>query len=592
MTEICFCMSLAMLAVGAVGAFWLYKLPYRCGQLLTPANCLPVAVALSSGILFFPVYYAQELGIFRSALMCIHTVMRLFVLDGDFLIIQEYTASMDISGGMAYSCLAAVLYVLAPVLTFGFILSFFKDLTAYRDLYMSIGSDLYVFSELNEQSLALASSAKKENRKNRIVFTDVFESEDEKSYELREKARELKAVCFKKDITAINWAPGSGKRRVCLFAIGNHSEENLEQSVYLVNRYGGRKNFNLYVFSSSIESEMLFSSVSGEGMHVRRVNPARVRIDHLLYETGSEIFKNARPGENGEKIIRAVILGMGEHGTEMLKGLTWMGQMDGFHVDIHAFDKDPLALEKFTAQCPELMAPQRNGTREPGEAHYNITIHSGVDAETVQFREQFRELGPVTFVFVSMGGDSVNIRSAVLMRQLSERKGDHPAIQAIVYTSGKKKYLETVTDYRGHSYDIRFVGDLESTYSLETMVDSALYKEALQRHLKWGSERDFWAYEFNFHSSVAAAIHLRMRSAVGIPWADKPEEQLTLEERDELEVLEHQRWNAYMRSEGYCYSGSPDKATRNDLAKLHHDLIPFERLTEEEKRKDSRVGTK
>ena len=123
-------------------------------------------------------------------------------------------------------------------------------------------------------------------------------------------------------------------------------------------------------------------------------------------------------------------------------------------------------------------------------------------------------------------------------------------------------------------------------------MDSALYQEALRRHLKWGSERDFWAYEFNFHSSVAAAIHLRMRKAVGLPWASKAEEELTQQERDELEVLEHRRWNAYMRSEGYCYSGSTDKASRNDLAKLHNDLVPFLRLSEEEKRKDSRVGTK
>ena len=590
MTEICFWLSLGLLLTGAAGAFLLSKMPYRSGQLLTSGNLMPVAVALSSGVLFLPVYSAQGLDALETLLMSIHTVMRLFVLDGDFVIIQEFQAGDGLTP--AYSWLAAVLYVLAPVLTFGFILSFFKDLTAYRQLYMSIGSDLYVFSELNEQSLALATSARNRNPKSRIVFTDVFDSEDEVSFELREKARELKAICFKKDIAAIDWAPGSRKRRVCLFTIGKNREENLEQSVYLVSRYGQRQNFNLYVFGSGVEGEMLFSAVSGEGMHIRRVNPVRIRIDHLLYAQGHQIFEKAIPGENGEKQIRAVVLGMGEHGAEMLKGLTWMGQMDGYHVEIHVFDKDPLALEKFTAQCPELMAPERNGTRDPGEARYRIVIHSGVDVDTARFAEEFRNLGPVTYGFVSVGDDSSNIRNAVKLRQLSERKGDHPTIQTIVFAQGKKGYLESVTDYRGHSYDIQFVGDLASTFSLETIVDSALYQEALQRHLKWGSERDFWAYEFNFHSSVAAAIHLHLRKAVGLPWADKREEELTPQERFALEDLEHRRWNAYMRSEGYCYSGSPDKASRNDLAKLHHDLIPFAKLSEEDKRKDSRVGTK
>jgi hypothetical protein len=56
-------------------------------------------------------------------------------------------------------------------------------------------------------------------------------------------------------------------------------------------------------------------------------------------------------------------------------------------------------------------------------------------------------------------------------------------------------------------------------------------------------------------------------------------------------VLEHRRWNAYMRSEGYVFSGSTDKKSRNDLAKMHHDLVNFADLSEEEKRKDSSVGT-
>ena len=83
-----------------------------------------------------------------------------------------------------------------------------------------------------------------------------------------------------------------------------------------------------------------------------------------------------------------------------------------------------------------------------------------------------------------------------------------------------------------------------------------------------------------------------MRILCDIPGADKPENELTERERCVLEALEHRRWNAYMRAEGYIYSGSTDKASRNDLAKIHPDLVPFDMLSSSEKRKDSMIGAK
>ena len=90
---------------------------------------------------------------------------------------------------------------------------------------------------------------------------------------------------------------------------------------------------------------------------------------------------------------------------------------------------------------------------------------------------------------------------------------------------------------------------------------------------------------------MASAIHLKARQHCHIPGADKKEEDLTEQERDIIEKLEHRRWNAYMRAEGYIYSRSKDKSSRNDLAKMHHDLVDYASLSEEDKRKDSKVGT-
>ena len=65
-----------------------------------------------------------------------------------------------------------------------------------------------------------------------------------------------------------------------------------------------------------------------------------------------------------------------------------------------------------------------------------------------------------------------------------------------------------------------------------------------------------------------------------------------IETWENLSLSKQQKLVLYMRAEGYIYSGSPEKSSRNDLAKMHHDLVDFSSLTEEEKRKDSRVGSK
>lgn len=85
---------------------------------------------------------------------------------------------------------------------------------------------------------------------------------------------------------------------------------------------------------------------------------------------------------------------------------------------------------------------------------------------------------------------------------------------------------------------------------------------------------------------------MKARIQCEIPGATKSEDELSEEEHNIIEVLEHRRWNAYMRAEGYVFSGSKEKSSRNDLAKMHHDLVDFSSLTDEEKRKDSKVGTK
>ena len=81
--------------------------------------------------------------------------------------------------------------------------------------------------------------------------------------------------------------------------------------------------------------------------------------------------------------------------------------------------------------------------------------------------------------------------------------------------------------------------------------------------------------------NMTSAIHKKMKELCEIPGIEKNLDERTEEERRNLRILEHKRWNAYMRSEGFTYAEK-----RNNLAKTHHCLVPFDELPLKEQEKD------
>ena len=130
------------------------------------------------------------------------------------------------------------------------------------------------------------------------------------------------------------------------------------------------------------------------------------------------------------------------------------------------------------------------------------------------------------------------------------------------------------------------MGDMKTCFSESVILNSEVEEAALRRHLKWGKESDFWLYGYNYRSSIASAVHRKMKILCGIPGADKPPEERSDAERIPLRILEHCRWNAYMRSEGYIYAGTTAESGRDDLVKKHHCLVPYWDLPPKEQEKD------
>ena len=594
-------LSVGFLLLAGFTAFVLGKIKYKAHIAPDITKILFAGVILSATMLFIPIYVdalrETSCGIFETVLSAIHNMIRLFIVDGEFEFVAQHLDSASGWVARCYSIIFAVLFVAAPLLTFSFVLSFFKNASAYKTYFTHFWSEVYVFSALNEKSFHLAEDIKsKKPNKRMIIFTDVFEKQDETYFELQDKAKKLGAIFFVKDVSTVKFGIHSRKKNINFFAISDDPSENITNALEIIKKYRYRKNTNLYVFSTQVEAEMLlakgYDDKTGEKQHeiqVRKVNDVRALVTRELYENGYEnVFCSAVEDENGIKNIGAVVIGMGLHGTEMVKNLAWLGQMTGYRITIDAFDIDPLAEEKFTSLCPELMKEGYNGNfTVADEAQYKITVHSGVNVDSKSFDDALNALPHATYVFVAMGEDEKNISVAIKLRTLFERSKIHPVIQSIVYDSERNAAMQGITNYKSQPYDIDFIGDIKTCYSEDVIIRADIEQVAKKRHMAWGADEiSFFKYDYNYKSSIASAIHRRMKELCGIAGITKPANERTDAEKQAIRVLEHNRWNAYMRSEGYVYGGTPEPEGRNDLAKMHNCLVRFELLSPEDKAKD------
>lgn len=390
-------------------------------------------------------------------------------------------------------------------------------------------------------------------------------------------------MCFKEDISKINFGFHSGKKELVFLIMGNDDSENITQSISVINSYKGKDNIRLYIFSQSEQSKLVISGADCGKIKVRRINEEKALIFRTLFDNGGRIFDSAlcMEGEQ-DKIISAMVLGTGAYGTEMVKNLSWFCQMSGYKLFVNAFDKAPNSESRFKSLCPELLSEKRNGDfSTPGEAHYRIDFYSETDVFTDEFDEIVCTLPCATYILVSLGNDELNIKAALKLRTMFAKRNFYPVIDAVVYNSSFVKGVDKLVNFKNQDLMINFIGSSKETYSEKVVFNSDVEAAALKRHLKWGREEDFWKFEYNYSSSVASAIHRKMKEYCRIPGIEKTACERTEQELNAIRVLEHMRWNAYMRADGYTYS-----PYRNDLAKQHNCLVEFDKLSEADKCKD------
>ncbi len=539
-TVIFFGISAAILIGSAILCIKKSHEPPKESESIAPLSFLMGGVLVSAALLFFPLYYHEYSSlpdtVFQSAISSLHHAAQLFTIDADRDIVRLCYEVPEGHIRNLYAILLSAEYIIAPVLTAGFIISFFRNTVSCIRYAMRWFTEAHVFSELNEKSAALAESIHRGNGRATIVFAGVDEKDETVPFELKKRAKTLRAICFRKDISEIRFMGKRSSKKLSFYVIGEDETENINQAISLAQKYKRMDQCTLYVFTTRDECEYLINQrgdSSGEGQEsekeikIRRVHEISSLIYHNLYRQGYEkLYRTAKTVSEQEKpgkLIAAVIVGAGLHGTEMIKALSWYCQMEGYRLRIDAFDRDPLAEKRFAAACPELLNSPKQENSDGGEA-CEIHIHSGTDVTTSDFANGVRSLKDTTYVFVSLGTDVLNITTAIRIRTYFAQAGVTtreqvkgttdtnsavPVIQAIVYGAYDNDRLKNLANNKNERYSIDFIGDVASTYDAKVILNSALEKKAEAIHTLYYPPESFREYEYYYRSSCAAAIHIR-----------------------------------------------------------------------------------
>lgn len=546
-------LSLFLSAATVVWVSFLYPRLEKSKLPFSRLKHLTAGIFLAAVLIFIPVYYHWDgwndgHAYLRPVILSVLGAMRLFLLGIDFDIIEQTVVTDHECFKVLFSLYAAILYIVAPLLTFSNVLSLFQNMTGSLLLRVCRSRPIYIMSELNIQSVILSESIVKAYQgkyrgRPLIVFAGVFTQNAEENYGLLLQSKKLNAICLKKDAARL-LLNRKGKPAE-FFLICKDDSENVAQAIRLTGKYKDQsRKVSVYVFSPFPGTDGILDSLD-KGMNslnaafLKKISDAPEQIlygDSWTNEIGdiygtfsirrideadllvmdkltSPAYRMLHKRADSTNTVSIAILGMGRYGVHLLKSAVWYYQMYGCRVEINVFDREETGslYKRLGQECPELLS--MNGSEAEDDARYDIRFFSGIDCFTTDFDELFlntecQRLEKTQLVFVALGDDDSNLQAAIQVRklfaQLHPRKHKNenppadelPYICAVIVDEQKAINLNALSSvdqqekYGGNSYHIQFA----RTFTAQSFYPFILRsreteKKAFKYHVEWISKQ-------------------------------------------------------------------------------------------------------
>ena len=475
-----------------------------------------------------------------------------YIVDGKRMIYELFDGNSFLIN--FYGVYAAVLNALVPVIGGAFIFEIISEISPKIRLNLSFFLKKYYFSELNDNSLALAKSIIKLKRRACIVFTDVYvNSGEEAASERLLSAKSIGAICLKDDITHIKVKGYSPK----IFLIDKSEIGNLKALTNLLEHSKNSINRSeIYIFSSDELYSKLDENVaiitnqkfkekkrrSGKRPVVIPVNGIRNMASNLflrmpLYEP----LISKKTDENGRKKLTVTILGSSVIGTEFFLTTYWCGQMLDCDLSINVISKEK--KNDFEGKINYinkdiLETVKKNQKSEGINQSFEPYFDYKYEEYDILSRDFINLLNPsylldTDYFIVALGSDEKNLDVANVLRHrvgayhlLKEAAGKKTVISYVVYNSdlcvalNKSQMCNYSPDNEENDICMYAFGDLNSLYGYENILldgisecddERTLNSFELRKKIK-KAEKNIKAKEsYSYQSDIARKIHRKYK---------------------------------------------------------------------------------
>ena len=558
-TFICACVVIAL-------GFFVYLLYFKNKKTLKKNILLALVTGVFAiAFLIYPIQTEYE-NVFTRVMASFIYALKCAGLGQNLQILSRIDLSE--TNGMLYFILLNSLFIMMPVITGSFILTFVENIITKISFTLLRNKELHIFSEVNTKTLLLAKRLQKEKNA-KIIFTDV----DDKN------KININSINMTGKITDIKF--GKNRKKLNFYMMAENEDDNLTKTLELLKIYKDRPNTKINIVNDSAEATTILDSTNKGKVSVDIINENERAIFNLLDKT--PVYLNSI-----DKTISILIVGCGKLGKEFLKDATWCSMIAGYKLEILVIDINAEKVrDNIYIEAPEILE------------HYDIKFITA-DIKSDEAIEVLKSRPKVNYILVSMKDDDKNLEAAIMLRRfyLREFKRE-PIINLRILNEYKQEQISHIVNEKNNSYKLNAFGSFEDLYFEDNIVNSDIERIAEQIHLTYNPDdtklEKYNLLEYNKRSSRASGLHIKYKiySILQEKYTDNMKENLRLFREmynDEIEEIltrnEHDRWNAYTRSIGYIKASIDDVKKYYEktnhyvyyLARLHPALVTFEEL--------------